>query len=201
MNDNEIIDLYWERNESAISETSDKYGSYCHSISYNILHNDSDAEECVSDTWLKAWNSIPPNRPDCLSGYLGKITRNLSINRFRQYTAQKRNFGQYMLVLSELEECIPSETGMEKIVEEMALTMSRLSEPSTLKICRKCIKREISKNTPRQSQNICTGVAARLAARRNKTEPEVCISTCRLRFIEFNNSLRVPQSSFADDYR
>lgn len=121
MKDNEIIDLYWERNESAISATSDKYGSYCHSISYNILHNHSDAEECVSDTWLKAWNSMPPKRPGYLAGYLGKITRNLSINRFKQYMAQKRSFGQYMLVLSELEECIPSETGVEKVVEEMVL--------------------------------------------------------------------------------
>lgn len=121
MKDNEIINLYWERNESAISATSDKYGSYCHSISYNILHNHSDAEECVSDTWLKAWNSMPPKRPGYLSGYLGKITRNLSINRFKQYTAQKRGLGQYMLVLSELEECIPSETGVEKVIEEMVL--------------------------------------------------------------------------------
>ena len=83
MNDNEIIGLYWERNETAISASADKYGSYCHSISYNILHNNEDAEECVNDTWLGAWKSMPPHRPERLSTFFGKITRNLSLNRFK----------------------------------------------------------------------------------------------------------------------
>ncbi|MCM1027454.1 MAG: sigma-70 family RNA polymerase sigma factor [Roseburia sp.] len=124
MKDDEIIALYLARNESAISATSDKYGSYCHSISYNILHDSEDAKECVNDTWLGAWKSIPPHRPNRLSTYLGKITRNLSLNRFRQYTAEKRGFGQTALVLSELDDCIPSGKDVEQVIEEMALTAS-----------------------------------------------------------------------------
>lgn len=93
MKDNEIIELYWKRNEAAIAVTADAYGSYCHSISYNILHNHEDAAECVNDTWFGAWKSIPPKRPERLSTYLGKITRNLSLNRLKQYSAAKRGAG------------------------------------------------------------------------------------------------------------
>ncbi len=121
MKDNEIIDLYWERKETAITASADKYGSYCHSISYNILHNNEDAEECVNDSWLGAWKSMPPQRPERLSTYLGKITRNLSLNRFKKYTAKKRGLGQTELVLSELEDCIPDETSVEQIVDELIL--------------------------------------------------------------------------------
>lgn len=124
MKDNEIIDLYWERKETAISATAEKYGKYCHSISYNILHNNEDAEECVNDTWLGAWKSMPPQRPECLSAYLGKITRNLSLNYCKQYTAEKRGSGQTEVVLSELEECIPAETGVEQVMDEMILVRS-----------------------------------------------------------------------------
>ena len=124
MNDNEILDLYWMRNEAAISATAEKYGGYCYSISYNILRNNEDAEECVNDTYLGAWKSIPPQRPNRLSAYLGKITRNLSLNRVREYTAAKRGLGQTDLVLSELEECIPAETDVEQHVDEMVLAAS-----------------------------------------------------------------------------
>ncbi|MCM1189924.1 MAG: RNA polymerase sigma factor [bacterium] len=124
MKDDEIIALYLDRNETAIAATSDKYGSYCHSISYNILHDSEDAKECVNDTWLGAWKSIPPHRPNRLSTYLGKITRNLSLNRFRQYNAEKRGFGQTELALSELDDCIPSQADVEQVIEEMALTAS-----------------------------------------------------------------------------
>lgn len=124
MKDDEIIALFWERNEKAITAAADKYGRYCHSISYNILHSNNDAEECVNDTYLGAWKSIPPQRPDRLAAYLGKITRNLSINRFKQYTAEKRGYGQTELVLSELEDCISAETSVEQMIEEMTLTKS-----------------------------------------------------------------------------
>lgn len=124
MKDHEIIDLYWERNEKAITATADKYGNYCYSISYNILYNNEDAEECVNDTYLGAWKSMPPQRPELLSAYLGKITRNLSLNRFRYYTAEKRGRGQTELVLSELEDCLPAETSVEQIVEEKVLVNS-----------------------------------------------------------------------------
>ena len=86
MDDKQILDLYWERSEAAISETSKKYGKYCRYIASNILHNDEDSEECVNDTYLRAWNSIPPNRPSVLKTFLGKITRNLSLDRDRKST-------------------------------------------------------------------------------------------------------------------
>lgn len=124
MNDSEILDLYWNRSENAITATAEKYGNYCHTISYNILHNDEDAKECVNDTWLGAWKSIPPKRPQRLSTFLGKITRNLSLNRFKQYTTQKRGLGQTELVLSELSECVPSAGSVEQSVEEMILVQS-----------------------------------------------------------------------------
>ena len=110
MRDHEIIELYWARNESAIAATAEKYGNYCHTIAYNILRNKEDAEECSNDTYLGAWNSIPPQRPNRLSIYLGKITRNLALNRYKRYTAEKRGHGQVVLALSELEACVPSET-------------------------------------------------------------------------------------------
>ena len=124
MKDEEIIELYLERDEKAIAATAEKYGSYCHSISYNILQNAEDAQECVNDTWLGAWKSIPPYRPNQMATYLGKITRNLSLNRFKHYAAEKRGLGQAELALSELEECIPAQGSIEQIIEEMSLTKS-----------------------------------------------------------------------------
>ncbi|MDE7297604.1 MAG: sigma-70 family RNA polymerase sigma factor [Lachnospiraceae bacterium] len=124
MKDDEIIDLYWERKETAIAATAEKYGKYCHSISYNILHDNEDAEECVNDTWLGAWKSMPPQRPERLSAYLGKITRNLSLNQLKQYAAEKRGLGQAEAALSELEDCIPAETGVEQAIDEMVLAES-----------------------------------------------------------------------------
>ena len=121
MRDHEIIELYWARNESAITATAEKYGNYCHTIAYNILRNKEDAEECANDTYLRAWSSIPPQRPNRLSIYLGKITRNLALNRHKRYTAEKRGHGQVVLALSELEACVPSETTVEQTIEENEL--------------------------------------------------------------------------------
>ncbi|MCD8367168.1 MAG: sigma-70 family RNA polymerase sigma factor [Clostridiales bacterium] len=122
MKDSEIVALYWAREERAITATAEKYGSYCHTISYNILHSKEDAEECVNDAYLGAWNSMPPHRPSRLSVYLGKLVRNLSLNRFQRYTAEKRGGGQTALVLSELEDCIPAHTSVEDAVAERELT-------------------------------------------------------------------------------
>lgn len=121
MNDNKIIDLYWQRSESAILETDKKYGRYCHTIAYNILYNDEDAEECVNDTYMRTWKSIPPQRPECLSAFLGKITRNLSIDRYRKSERKKRSGIQVELVLSELEDCIYSKNGIEEMMKEKFL--------------------------------------------------------------------------------
>ena len=121
MEDNKIVDLYWARSEIAISETAGKYGRYCHYIAHNILHNDEDSSECVNDTYLRAWNSMPQHRPSVLKAFLGKITRNLALNKYKMLTADKRNHGQVPLVLNELHECIPSTDNTERIVEDIAL--------------------------------------------------------------------------------
>ena len=95
MKDNEIIKLYWDRDEAAITATADTYGNYCYSIAYNILHNSEDAQESLNDTWLAAWDAIPPHRPQILSTFLGKITRRLSLNKWRSLTAEKRGGGTF----------------------------------------------------------------------------------------------------------
>lgn len=108
MEDSKIIELYWQRSESALAETHTKYGRYCHSIANNILHNIEDAEESVNDTYNAAWNSIPPHRPTVLSTYLGKITRRLALKKYRSRNAEKRKGDLTSIALDELEECIPS---------------------------------------------------------------------------------------------
>lgn len=106
MDDAKIVQLYRDRNEQAISATASKYGNYCASIAESILGNHEDAEECVNDTYLSAWNSIPPHRPSSLSAFLGKIVRNLSIKRYRYNTADKRGGGQAAVVLDEIAELV-----------------------------------------------------------------------------------------------
>ena len=106
MEDARIIELYFERDENAIKETETKYGGYCHHIAYNILHSELDAEECVNDTCLRAWNAIPPQRPTKLSVFLGKITRNLALSRYRYDHAQKREHS-LDVALDELAEVLP----------------------------------------------------------------------------------------------
>lgn len=113
MKDEQIIELYFERNEAAIEESRKKYGAYCMKIAENILGNQLDSEECTNDTWLGAWNSIPPNRPSNLATYLGKITRNLSINRYKMKHAEKRSINEFTVSLDELSECVPGELSPE----------------------------------------------------------------------------------------
>ena len=112
MDDKRIVDLYFSRDEEAISQTDRKYGRYCYSIAYNILTNREDAEESVSDTYMAAWRTIPPRRPSVLSTFLGKITRHISIDRWRQRRADKRGGGEITLALEELEGCV---AGMEDV--------------------------------------------------------------------------------------
>ena len=121
MEDNVIIDLFWERSENAISAVAEKYGAYCHKIADNILGNYQDAEECVSDTYWQAWKNIPPDRPERLAAYLGRITRNLSLSRVKYYKAQKRGCDQLSVVFSELGDCIPAANDLEKETEERLL--------------------------------------------------------------------------------
>lgn len=106
MDDSNIVQLYWDRDERAIPETAAKYGAYCAAIARNILGSAEDAEECVNDTYLRAWNAMPPARPGVLAAFLGKITRNLSINRAARESAAKRGGGAYPAVLEELAEIV-----------------------------------------------------------------------------------------------
>lgn len=121
MKDDEIVRLYWIRDESAITETAARYGGYCYSVAYGILSNGEDSEECVSDTWLRTWNAIPPGRPNRLSLFLGKITRNLALDRYKRSQAKKRGSGTMQLVLEELQECIPSAQTVEQAVTDREL--------------------------------------------------------------------------------
>lgn len=106
MEDNRIIELYFARDEQAIRHTAEKYGAYCMAVSMNVLNSEPDAEECVSDTYIKTWNTIPPTRPESLKLFLGKIVRNLSINRWRSWHSEKRN-RDLEVSMTELEDCLP----------------------------------------------------------------------------------------------
>ena len=117
MEDHQIVELYWQKNADALSETSSKYGPYCFAIADRILNNTEDSEECVNDTWLHAWNAMPPQKPNVLRMFLAKITRNLSVNRFKARSAEKRGGGEILLVLDELADCLAGETDVEKEYE------------------------------------------------------------------------------------
>ena len=122
MEDSRIVELYWQRSEDAISETAAKYGKYLHSISYNILSNAQDAEECVNDAYSGAWNAMPPHHPSVLSTFLGKITRRISIDRWRRYSAEKRGGSETALALDELEDCVSGSGSVEEESERRELT-------------------------------------------------------------------------------
>ena len=121
MNDANIVQLYWDRNEQAIPATADKYGNYCTSIAQNILGSREDAEECVNDTYLNAWNSMPPHRPSILSAFLGKIVRNLSFNRYKRNAADKRGGGQLPMVLDELSDLVSGKDDVEQEIDRKEL--------------------------------------------------------------------------------
>ena len=119
--DQQIIELYFQRDERAISETAAKYGGFCTHIAMNILSVKEDAEECVSDTYFSAWKQIPPTMPEVFKAFLGRITRNLSISKFRAMRAKKR-FNGLEVMLSELEDCLPSLENVEQVVEARQLS-------------------------------------------------------------------------------
>ena len=121
MDDKQIVALYFDRNEQAIAETETKYGKYCYAIAIGVLSMHEDAEESVNDTWIDAWNSMPPHRPSILSTFLGKITRRIAIDKWRHRTAEKRGGGEIPLVLDELEDCIAHYSDVEKTLEKKRL--------------------------------------------------------------------------------
>ncbi|MBQ8381648.1 MAG: RNA polymerase sigma factor [Clostridia bacterium] len=120
--DERIIDLYFDRSEEAITETAARYGGYLEKIAGSILSCDEDTEECLSDTYLRVWESIPPNRPGSLKAYLARIARNLAIHRYEKERAEKRGGGEVPLVLSELAECVPDTASAEDGYSKNALT-------------------------------------------------------------------------------
>ncbi len=122
MEDREIVALYWARSEDAIGETAKKYGAYLTKIARNILGDPGEAEECVSDSYLGAWNAMPPHRPGVLSTFLGKITRRISIDRWRRQHAEKRGGGELTLALEELSECVSDGRSVEDELERRELT-------------------------------------------------------------------------------
>lgn len=121
MDDKEIVRLYWDRNELAIRETSAKYGGYCYTIAYNILFSKEDAEESVNETYMKTWECIPPHFPKVLAAFVGKITRRISLNKWRSRTREKRGGGQVSLALEELDECVLAVNDVEKTIEHKEL--------------------------------------------------------------------------------
>lgn len=120
MEDHAIIELYWQRQETAIQETAVKYGAFLSGLSWNILRSHSDAEECVNDTYLRAWNAIPPQRPSAFKLWLGRITRNLSLDRWRKAKAEKRS-GDLEVLLGELDVCVPAPQSVEKQLEDVEI--------------------------------------------------------------------------------
>ena len=122
MEDSQIVELFWKRDEAALAEAESKYGQYCRSIAGNILHDTQDAQECVNDVYMRAWNAIPPARPVKLAAYLAKITRHLALNRRRDASADKRGGGNVDASLSELEECIPSNADVDEALDAHEVT-------------------------------------------------------------------------------
>lgn len=121
MDDKSIIDLFFRRDEQGIQQAASAYGSYCRAVANSILQNPEDAEEAVADTWLKAWDSIPPNRPTHLRLYLAKITRNIALNTYREQTSKKRGGGQITLALEELGECVSHSDSVDSQINEHLL--------------------------------------------------------------------------------
>ena len=143
MEDSRIVDLYWARDERAITETQTKYSRYLMTIAYNIVADTGDSEECVNDTYMRAWNAMPEDRPDQLSAYLGKFTRNLAIDIYRKKTASKRKDSEYALFLDELDECISAGNTVESEIEGKLLSKAisaflrgRSAEKRNIFICR-----------------------------------------------------------------
>ena len=132
LQDREIVKLYWDRDERAIEATDETYGAYCRAVSVRIVHSREDAEECVNDAYLHLWNTIPPQCPAFLRTFLGRIVRNLSLDRARLLHAQKRGGGELPLALEELAECVPDLRDVEQTVENEELRKALNAFLSTL---------------------------------------------------------------------
>ncbi|MDO5155962.1 MAG: sigma-70 family RNA polymerase sigma factor [Eubacteriales bacterium] len=170
--DDDIIELLFDREQNALEFISQKYNNYCTAIANNILNNKEDVEECVNDTYLKIWNSIPPNRPEVLRTFIGRITRNQAFDLYKKMNAQKRGKGQIAMVLDELEECIAGDNNPEKILDQKQLLEAINSFLGTLskEKCALFVRRYW------YSDNI-----AEIASRYGMSENHVSVSLNRLR--------------------
>lgn len=173
MDDDQIVELYWNRKEEAIKESDVKYGKLLQQISFHILFNQQDSEECVNDTYCKVWEAIPPQKPTSLRAYMGRIVRNLSINRWYENRAQKRG-GDTNVLLSELSECIPASDTVETEIDEKELTqlmntwLLELSQDDRVLFLRRYWYTDSVKDLAKEcntSQNIMAGRIYRLRQR------------------------------------
>ena len=173
MNDAEIIELFIHRDESAIRETDERYGHYCLAIARNIVSVQEDAEECVSDTYLTAWNSIPPQKPNSLKAWLGKTVRNISLDLWRKNHRQKRYTGMELL-LDELADCIPSHTNIDAELEKQQIVdflnqwLSKLSKNDRVLFVRRYWNGEPVKNLAESCHTSPANLANRLYYLRKK---------------------------------
>ena len=172
MEDERIIDLYFERSEEAIKHTDMKYGSYCKTIAYNVLGSFEDTEECVNDTYLRTWNSIPPTRPSNLKAFLGKIARNISLNMLKASTAKKRCSGEYLVAYEELNTMCRAKESIDEAIDEITL--------------KDCINRFLSE-LPKESRKMfvaryfCFESITRIAENLGYTESKVKMTLLRMR--------------------
>jgi RNA polymerase sigma-70 factor (ECF subfamily) len=172
LDDLDIIGLFNERDEKAILETERKYRSYCYAISSNILQDRQIVEECLNDTWLSAWNSIPPHVPKNLRMYLAKITRNLSFNRYKSAMAVKRGGGKISAVLDELEECMASPADVESalIIKELGESINQFVHTLSERDCSLFVRRYFYAESLRE-----------ISANYGITENNVVVSLSRIR--------------------
>ena len=174
MDDKEIIELYNNRDEKAIEETSTKYGNFCYTIAYNILSDKEDSEECLNDTWLGVWNSIPPTQPKSLKYYLAGIVRNLSLKLFRNKHRQKRNEDNVSYVLDEIEEItrdtvnIEDEVGERELERSINVFLRTLTEKERCIFLRRYYFMDSLKEISKKSNMSETAVAVNLARTRKK---------------------------------
>lgn len=178
MDDKKIIEMYFARNEKAVDETRTKYGSFINHIAFNILRIPEDAEECENDTYLRLWNAIPPDRPEYFKAYIGKIVRNISISLYRKNTAAKRGSGVDVL-LSELEDCIPSSESVEAEIDAKYLSsvisewLRTLSEENRVIFIKRYWYGESVKDIAAQSDFSPAELSSLLFALRKKLKKEL----------------------------
>ncbi len=175
MNDKKIIELYNSRDESAITHTDKKYGSYLKKISYNIVYDLEDAKECVNDTYLKAWNSIPPKKPNILSVFLARITRFVSVDCLRKKTAERRGSGEYELSLSELSEIVSGtdDTENSAIQNEMVRSIDAFLQKLSEKACDMFVMRYFYGDSVRDIANFCACSESKVKTTLHRTRKDL----------------------------